>query len=93
VDAAYLSGQRSRLEHPRLRDLCLPRCCAHGLVTAHVGCEQCADDSGRNQREQHARCNQSLLVPSLPRLRTPKLVAGIRVDRLEDVPGRQGVEN
>jgi hypothetical protein len=32
-------------------------------------------------------------VPSLARLGTPKLGARVRIDRLEDVPRRQGVEN
>jgi hypothetical protein len=58
-----------------------------------VDCHHASDDSRRDQCEQHAGGDQPLLVPSLPRLGTPQLVTGIRIDRLEDVPRRQGVEN
>ena len=52
-----------------------------------------ADDAGRDQREQRAGCDQPLPVASLLRLGPPKLAAGIGIDGLEDIPGRQGVEN
>jgi hypothetical protein len=32
-------------------------------------------------------------VATLLRLRPTELVAGVGIDRLEDIPGRQGVEN
>jgi hypothetical protein len=52
-----------------------------------------ADDAGRDQRQQRADCDQPPPVASPLRFHPPKLAACIRIDRLEDIPGRQGVEN
>jgi hypothetical protein len=58
-----------------------------------VSRQHCPDHSCCDECEQHARGDQTLLVSSLSRLGTPELVAGIRIDRLENVPRGQGVEN
>jgi hypothetical protein len=52
-----------------------------------------AEDACRDQRQKQARNHEPPLTPSLACLLAPNLRAGVRVDRLEDVPGRQGVEN
>jgi hypothetical protein len=93
VDAAYFGGQRPRLQTLRLRGRLRPRCCAHRLVPAHMGGNHASDHPGRDQCEQRARGDEPLLVASFARLGPPELVASIRIDRLEDVPRRQGVEN
>ena len=87
------SRQRSRLEHLRLRCLRRSRGGAHRLVPVDVRRDHAADDAGRDQREQRAGGDQPPLVASLLRFGPPHLGAGVRIDRLEDIPGRQGVEN
>jgi hypothetical protein len=59
----------------------------------HVRRDHGADDSCRDQREQRTDRDQPLPVAALLRFCAPKLAASIRVDRLEDIPGGQGVEN
>ncbi|TML12831.1 MAG: hypothetical protein E6G39_11070 [Actinobacteria bacterium] len=93
VDASHLGGQGPRLQDLGLRDLILARCRAHRLVSAHLEGKYGSDDSGCNECQQHEDGDQPLLVPSLSRLGTPQLVTRIRIDRLEDVPRGQGVEN
>jgi hypothetical protein len=58
-----------------------------------VRCDHRADDAGRDQRQQCADCDQPPPVASLLRFGPPNLAACIWIDRLEDIPGRQGVEN
>jgi hypothetical protein len=51
------------------------------------------DDAGRDQCQQRADRDQPPPVAPLLRFGPPKLAACIRIDRLEDIPGWQGVEN
>ena len=93
MEAAHLVGQRPRLQDLRRWGLRCSGCGAHRLVSAHVGRDHASGDAGRDQREQRGGSDEPLLVASLARLGPPYLGAGIRIDRLEDVPRRQGVEN
>ena len=93
MDSSHLGGQRPRLQDLGRRDLILARRRAHRLVPAHLEGEHGSDDAGRNECKQREDGDQPLLVPSLSRLGTPQLVTRIRIDRLEDVPRGQGVEN
>jgi hypothetical protein len=68
-------------------------CGADRLVSTHVGRDHTAGDTGRDECEQCAGSDEPLLVAPLARLGPPYLGAGIRIDRLEDIPRRQGVEN
>jgi len=52
-----------------------------------------ADNAGCDQRQQRPDCDQPPPVASLLRFGPPNLAACIRIDGLEDIPGRQGVEN
>jgi hypothetical protein len=67
--------------------------CAHRLVSAYLDRQYGSDDSCCDEPEQHERRDQSLLVSSPSRLGAPQLGTGVRIDRLEDVPRGQGVEN
>jgi hypothetical protein len=71
VDASDFYGQGPRLQDLRLRKLILPRCCAHGLVSAYVDREHASDDSRRDECEQQSRCDQPLLVSAPPRFSAP----------------------
>jgi hypothetical protein len=62
-------------------------------MPAKVRRDHGAHDAGRDQRQQRTGRDQPLPVAPLLRFGAPELTARIRIDRLEDIPGGQGVEN
>jgi hypothetical protein len=58
-----------------------------------MSCQHAADNTGRDQCQQRGGSDKALLVASLARRGPPCLGAVVRIDRLEDIPRRQGVEN
>src|SRR5205085_8895654 len=87
VDAAQLFRQRPWLQPLRLRLRWLARRGAHGLVPADVRRNDAADDAGADERERRTGRAEPPLVAALPRRDPAQLVARVRIDRLEDVPG------
>jgi hypothetical protein len=58
-----------------------------------VDCDDGAENASDDQQQEHARRDEPALAPSFPCIEPPALRRGIRIDRLEHIPRRQGVEN
>jgi hypothetical protein len=94
VSASDLVRERAGLQHLRLLWRPLDdRRGAHRVVPVEVDCDDGAEDAPDDQQQKHARRDQPAVAPSLPCVEPPAPGRGIRIDRLEHVPRRQGVEN